>query len=129
MIFYPHKIKGKFKKGKNVSGLKKCKIDNTGDIIIGNSVIFSEDSLVYTHSHYTNKNDTIVNQTKKHGVKINSLIIEDDVFIGARAIILSSVTKIPKGTMIAAGAVLIKNPIGEYGIYGGVPAKKIGERK
>jgi acetyltransferase-like isoleucine patch superfamily enzyme len=38
------------------------------------------------------------------------------------------VTKIPDGVVIAANAVLTKNP-GIYEIWGGVPAKKIGERR
>ncbi len=129
MIFYPHKIKGKLQIGNNVSGLKKCKIDNSGDIKIGDNVIFTKDCLIYTHEHYIDKNDTILNQTKNKGVQISSLTIEDDVYFGARCIILESVNHIPKGTVIGAGAVLTKNPDGEYGIYGGVPAKKIRERK
>ena len=42
------------------------------------------------------------------------------------AIILQGVT-LKKGTIIAAGAVVVKDTE-EYGVYAGVPAKKIKER-
>lgn len=54
------------------------------------------------------------------------IIIEDDVMIGADAIILKGVI-IGEGAIIAAGTVVIKN-ISPYTIWGGNPAKKIGTR-
>ena len=153
MIFYPHRnkngkrIKGNIKIGKNVAGLKKCKIDGSGDIIIGNHVIFSEKTLIYTHSHYMNKNDTIKNQTQTKGVKISSLIIEDDVFIGP-SVVFTNVkmpksrinqsnnfqkTLIKKGVSIGANSTIIcGNEIGENAFIGAgslvtknVPANKL----
>jgi acetyltransferase-like isoleucine patch superfamily enzyme len=53
-------------------------------------------------------------------------VVEDDVWIGYGSIIMSGV-KIKRGSIIAAGSVVTKN-VDEYSIYGGVPAKKIGER-
>ena len=57
---------------------------------------------------------------------INAIHIEDDVWIGANAIILRGV-KIGKGSVIAAGSVVTKD-VERYCIYGGVPAKKIRQR-
>ena len=54
------------------------------------------------------------------------VVIEDYVFIGPRAIILSGV-KIGKGAVVAAGAVVAKD-VPDFTIVGGVPAKVIGER-
>ena len=51
------------------------------------------------------------------------IIIEDEVWIGTNAIILSGVT-IGKGAMIAAGAVVTQN-VPPFAIIGGVPAKLI----
>lgn len=51
------------------------------------------------------------------------IIIDDDVWIGARAIIMSGV-HIGQGAVIGAGAVVTKN-VPPYAIVGGVPAKTI----
>ncbi len=51
------------------------------------------------------------------------IIIEDDVWIGTGAIILKGV-KIGRGSIIAAGALVIKN-VEPYSIAGGVPATLI----
>lgn len=53
-------------------------------------------------------------------------IIEDDVWVGYGAIIMSGVT-IRKGCIIAAGSVVTKSTV-PYSIYGGNPAKKITSR-
>ena len=53
-------------------------------------------------------------------------IIEDDVWIGTAAIIMSGVT-IGKGSIVAAGSVVTKD-IPPCEIWGGVPAKRIRDR-
>lgn len=55
------------------------------------------------------------------------VLVEDDVWIGANAIIMPGV-KICQGTIIAAGAVLTHDSE-PYSIMGGVPAKVISYRK
>jgi acetyltransferase-like isoleucine patch superfamily enzyme len=52
-----------------------------------------------------------------------SIIIEDDVWIGMDAIILSGI-RIGRGSVIAAGSVVTRD-VPEYCIFGGNPAKKI----
>lgn len=54
------------------------------------------------------------------------VIIEEDVWCGANVTILKGVT-IGKGSIIAAGAIVNRN-IGEYEIWGGIPATKIKNR-
>lgn len=54
-------------------------------------------------------------------------IIEDDVYIGAGAIILGEVT-IGKGAIIGAGAVVLKN-VPPGAVWVGVPATEIGKLK
>jgi maltose O-acetyltransferase len=54
---------------------------------------------------------------------LKSVVIEDDVWIGTRAIILPGVT-VHHGSIIAAGAVVTKD-VPEYAIVGGNPAKVI----
>lgn len=55
------------------------------------------------------------------------IVIGKDVWIGFNAVVLKGVT-IGDGAIVAAGAVVTKS-IPPYEIWGGVPAKKIGERK
>lgn len=55
-----------------------------------------------------------------------SIIIEDDVWIGHGCIILSGI-KIAQGAIIAAGSIVTKN-VEAFSIYAGVPAKRIGNR-
>ena len=54
------------------------------------------------------------------------IILEDDVWIGTNALILSGV-KISKGTVVAAGSV-VTHSTEPYTIVGGVPAKLIKKR-
>jgi len=53
-------------------------------------------------------------------------VIEDDVWIGFRVIIMAGV-RIGRGSVVAAGAVVTKD-VEPYTIVGGVPAKQIGRR-
>jgi acetyltransferase-like isoleucine patch superfamily enzyme len=56
-----------------------------------------------------------------------AIVVEDDVWVGAGAKILAGVT-IKTGAIIAAGSVVTKD-VGEYEIFAGSPAKKVGDRK
>lgn len=58
---------------------------------------------------------------------IRKVIIEDEVWIGANAVVLQGVV-IGYGSIIAAGAVVTKS-IPPMEIWGGVPAKKIKDRE
>ena len=51
------------------------------------------------------------------------IIVEDDVWIGYGAVIMSGVT-IKQGAVIAAGSVVVKD-VPAYSIVGGAPAKII----
>jgi tetrahydrodipicolinate N-succinyltransferase len=57
------------------------------------------------------------------GICKGPIVVEDDVWIGTNAVILSGVT-LGRGSVVAAGAVVGKD-IPPYAIVGGVPAKVI----
>jgi acetyltransferase-like isoleucine patch superfamily enzyme len=59
-------------------------------------------------------------------VKNSAVVIEDDVWLGYGAIVLSGVT-VGRGAIVAAGSV-VANDVPSYSIVGGVPAKVIGVR-
>lgn len=67
-----------------------------------------------------------IKKEEKLDINDQPIIIEKDVWCGANVIILKGV-HIGQGSVIAAGSVLTKN-VGQYEIWGGVPAKKIKNR-
>lgn len=94
-------------------------LDGRAGIDIGENVNISSEVMIWTEQHdYNDPNFKIV------GGKV---IIEDFVWISARAIILPGV-KIGKGAVVAAGSVVTKN-IPPYSIVAGVPARIIGKRE
>lgn len=91
-------------------------------IQIGNNVTIAPEAYLLAHDASTKR---LCDYTK-----IGSILIEDDVFIGARALIMPGV-KIGRNSVVAAGSVVTKSvPSGS--IVGGNPAKvlsKIDEYK
>ena len=92
-------------------------------VSIANGVVF----LPCTEHDYKNLSTypfKVYNYIEKYEAKAKgSIIVEDDVWIGARAIILSGV-RIGQGAVIAAGSVVTKD-VEPYSIVGGNPAKFI----
>lgn len=95
-----------------------CFLDGRAPLTIGNHVDIASEVLIYNDEHNIHDNE--------FGNSYGQVTIKDYVFIGPRAIILPGVT-IGKGAVVAAGAVVTKD-IPDFEIWGGVPAKKIGER-
>lgn len=95
-------------------------LDGRAPLVIGNHVDIATEVMIYNSQHDMNAQDFAEHIDA-------SVIIEDYVFIGPRAIILPGVT-IGEGAVVGAGAVVTKD-VPAYAIVGGVPAKPIGERK
>ena len=68
----------------------------------------------------------IGDENSKIDKKLNTVAIEDDVWIGYGAIVLSNV-KVGRGAIIAAGSVVTNN-VEPYAIVAGLPARTIGHR-
>jgi acetyltransferase-like isoleucine patch superfamily enzyme len=95
-----------------------CVLDFRGGLNIGNSVAISREVVILTLTHeYNNTSFELLSKR---------VIIEDDVWIGVRAIILPGV-KIGKGSIIGAGSVVTKD-VDPYTIVAGNPAIKIANR-
>ena len=91
-------------------------------IEIGTDVMIGPEIMIFTANHGIAASARVIVQPMKTApVKIGN-----DVWIGARVIILPGVT-IGDGAVVAAGAVVTKD-VEPYCIVGGVPAKKIGKR-
>lgn len=95
-----------------------------GNIMIGSGVRIAAEVVVLTADHtYTELNVPV----NKQPYIYKDVVIEDLVWIGRRSIILPGV-RIGKGAIIAAGSVVNKS-VGEYEIFGGVPAKFLKSRQ
>lgn len=76
------------------------------------------------HDHGNDRRDIPMNQ-QPDGAEAE-IVLEEDVWLGANVIVLKGV-RIGRGAIVAAGAVVTKS-IGAHEIWGGVPARQIGQR-
>lgn len=93
-------------------------------VIIGKNVSIAPNVCFITQSEPNNshilKNNKYVS---KYLIKKNSIVVEDDAWIGANVTILPGI-HIGKGAIVGAGAVVITD-VEEFSVYAGIPAKKI----
>ena len=101
---------------------KNCSLH--GPIIIGNHVMMAPEVLMLTRNHVFSRID--IPMCKQGDTIAQPIIIGDDVWIGARAIILPGV-QIGRGSIVAAGSI-VTSDIESYSIVGGNPAKLIKRR-
>lgn len=95
-----------------------------GPLKIGKNVMMGPDVIIYTHNHNFDRKD--IPMIQQGITQAQCVTIDDDVWIGARAILLPGV-HIHEGAIISAGAVVTKD-VEAYQIVGGVPAKVIKSR-
>jgi len=96
-----------------------------GPVAIGKNVMMGPEVLMLALSHKYDNPDLPINvQGNKAPRKI---VIENDVWIGARVIILPGV-RVGKGSIIGAGSVVTKS-IPPYSVAAGNPAKVVRNRK
>ena len=123
-------------------GSRICACNENASITIGRNTTIGFHTFIFASESITIGDDCLIAPfvylvDSDHGIAKNQLINEqtnstsaieigDDVWVGTGAKILKGV-KIGNGAVIAAGSVLSKN-VEPYEIYGGVPAKKIGDR-
>ncbi len=93
-----------------------------GFIKIGSNVLIANQVTMVSANHGTKLGKLMIDQEIKRG----DILIEDDVWIGAGAVILPGAI-VRKGAVIAAGAV-VRGEVPSNTIFGGIPAKKISER-
>jgi acetyltransferase-like isoleucine patch superfamily enzyme len=113
--------------GTNVSIGRECQI-NTNVYIqgakIGDYVMIAPDVIILNLAHHHSSTDIpMIRQARDKHV---NPVIESDVWIGTRAIVMPGV-RIAGGCIIAAGAVVTRDTE-PYGIYAGVPARLIKKR-
>lgn len=105
--------------GKGSSIGPRVLLDARRGLEIGDNVTIAYDAILWTLHHDMNSTEFQCIGGKT--------IIDDYVWICSRSVILPGV-HIGKGAVIASGAVVTAD-VEAYSVMGGVPAKKIGERK
>ena len=93
-------------------------------VTIGNHVMMGIDILMFTNEH--RHDDITVPMGLQGRTKVMPIVIEDDVWIGSRSLIMKGV-RIGHGAIIAAGSVVTKD-VPPYEIWGGNPARFIKSR-
>ena len=96
-----------------------------GKVVIGNHVMMGPEVCIFPRNHAFDRTDSPMDQQGFAPEK--TVIIEDDVWIGARAIILPGV-HIGTGAVIGAGAIVTKD-VPAYAVVGGNPARVLKTRK
>lgn len=125
------------------SGARICACNETAQVSIGARTTFGYHSYIFASAGVEIGDDCLIAPfvyivDSDHNIakdkKINQqgnltapIKIGNDVWIGTGAKILKGVT-IGDGAVIASGA-LVKDDVAPYDIVGGIPAKKISERK
>lgn len=89
----------------------------SGGVTIGHRVLIAAGAVITSRQHPA--------ALPRYGVTVDApVVVEDDVWIGAGAIILPGVT-VGRGSIVGAGAV-VTHTVAPYTIVGGVPARPIG---
>lgn len=99
-----------------------CEFNIKSSLSIGDYSLIASGCKFVDHDHGTALDQLMGLQQSR----IAPIVISKDVWLGFNVVVLKGVT-IGEGAIVAAGAVVTQN-IPPYEIWGGVPAKKLGER-
>ena len=94
-------------------------LDGRGGLTIGNHVNLSTAAWIWSMQHDP--------QSRHFGITAAAVVIEDYAWISSRSTVLPGV-RVGRGAVVAAGAVVTRD-VEPFAIVGGVPAKKVGERR
>lgn len=92
-----------------------------GNTKVGKNVMIGSEFMTIPRNHKTDRLD--IPMIEQGFTKPTNIVIDDDVWIGNRVMILAGV-HVHSHSIIAAGAVVTKD-VPEYAVVGGVPAKVI----
>ncbi len=95
-------------------------IRGQGGVVIGDRVYTSPFTQIIAVNHLF---DDVKRPFTEQGITAEGIVIEDDVWLGASAVITDGI-RVGKGSVVAAGAVVTKD-VPPYTVVGGVPARVI----
>ena len=102
-----------------------CVLYSGNGISIGKHVLMAPNVCVMPTNHAFDRRDITIDRQRFQPSR-GGVVIQDDVWIGAGAVLLDG-THIERGAIIAAGSV-VRGRVPGYQIWGGVPAVFIKER-
>jgi acetyltransferase-like isoleucine patch superfamily enzyme len=94
-----------------------CALDLRGGLAIGDNVSVSADVSIVTVANLT---------TNRSSAEAKPVVIEDNVWIGTRAIVMPGVT-VGQGAVVGAGAVVLRD-VPPLAVVFGSPARPVGSR-
>ncbi|WP_396349817.1 acyltransferase [Gordonia amicalis] len=101
-----------------------CFYGCAGGITIGDDTLVGNFVSLHSENHSAERRDVVI---REQGVTHAGIRIGRDCWLGAKVTVLDG-TVIEDGCIIAAGSVVTRGTYERYGIYAGVPAKRIGTR-
>ena len=120
---YLYANEGRISIGNNCSINTNVQIGSSGGkICIGSNVLLGPNVVLRASDHGIKRGILIKKQSHVGG----EIIIQDDVWVAANAVVLKNV-RLGTGCVVAAGAVVTKS-VEPFAVVAGIPAKKISER-
>lgn len=110
------------KMGKEVFIGYGAELDISDSLTLGDHVLIAPGCFITDHHHKRGAHNLIALQ----GCESAPVVIEDDVWLGANAVVLPGI-RIGRGAIVGAGAV-VTHDVESMSIVAGVPAKPIGKR-
>jgi len=110
--------------GNNVSISSYVVITTAGTVTIGDNVLIGYGAKVLSANHHIPEGQGVIFGS---GHDCKPVVIEDEAWIGANAVILPGI-RVGRGAVIAASAVVTKN-VEPFTIVGGIPATLIRKRE
>jgi len=110
--------------GDNVFIGTGCEFNFRRQITVGSDCLIAAGCRFIDHDHGMARRDLPMAAQADGGEA--PIVLQEDVWLGANVVVLKGVT-ISRGAVIAAGAVVTRD-VPAFEIWGGVPARKLGER-
>lgn len=104
--------------GRNTRINRRCCLDGRGQLTIGDNVSISPEVVILTTQHAWRE--------PGFPLETRSVVVEDHVWIGMRAVILPG-TVIGRGAVVAAGAV-VSGTVPPLTVVAGIPARPVASR-
>jgi acetyltransferase-like isoleucine patch superfamily enzyme len=101
-----------------------CHIDAYGGVTIGDNVMVGHHTTIQTTDHQI---DDLTKPMRDAGMLVGEIVIEDDVYIGAKVFIAKGV-RVGQGAVLGAGAIVTRD-VPPYAVVAGNPARIVRDRR